>query len=196
MPISDEAAADGSLPEPVLRYIIAIRPIHDGLRRALIHLSGFALEQITKTGHRFIGHGLVESARLAFAEISDGLRSITVPDASTHHMTHLRGAATAIESGIRTALSITDPEGDRLLHALEQANHHLRAANRCLPGTTNVDLTQSCCAGAASHTTVRPTKTPNGRRHGQLLDLGPGLRGSQQIPAERDALRTAISRHT
>src|SRR5690349_18060407 len=114
------AEPSGTRRDAVVRYVHEIQPIHDGLRRALIHLSGFALEQITKSGCGHVGHGLVESARLAFAEISDGLRSITVPDASTHHMTHLRGAAMAIESGIRTALSKTDPECDRLLHALEQ----------------------------------------------------------------------------
>jgi len=185
-------------PGSEMRYIDEIQSVHDGLRRALIHLSGFALQKITKD-HGHIGHGLVESARLAFAEIYDGLRSIAVPDTATHHMTHLRGAVTAIEAGISTALSKTDPEGERLLQALEQANQHLRAAGRCLPGMTNVDLTQSCCAGAAAatsnHTTLRPTEILNGRRHGQLFDLGPGLRGGEQVSAERDALRAAIFRN-
>jgi len=185
-------------PDPVLRYIEEIQPIHDGLRRALIHLSGFALNRITHQGCGHIGHGLVEAARRTFAEISDGLHSSPVPADAAHHMTHLRGAAHAIESGIRTALSKTDPEGDRLLHALEQANHHLRAAGRCLPGMTNVDLTQSCCAGTtagiSTHATIRPTEILNGRRHGQLFDLGPGLCGGEQISAERDALRAAIYR--
>jgi hypothetical protein len=187
-----------SLPDAALHYIEEIQPVHDSLRRALIHLSGFALEQITTHGRGHVGHGLVESARLAVAEICDGLRSIAVPAAAAHHITHLRGAASAIELGIGAALSKTDPEGDRLLHALEQADHHLRAAGRCLPGMTNVDLTQSCCAGiaagASNHMTLRSTETLNGRRHGQLLDLGPGLCGGQQIPAERHALRTAIFR--
>jgi hypothetical protein len=186
-----------TVPDSVLSYIEEIQPIHDGLRRALIHLSGFALQKITKD-RSHVGYGLVESARLAFAENSDAMQSAAVPAAASHHMTHLRGAAAAIESGIRTAFSKTDPECDRLLHALEQANHHLRAAGRCLPGMTNVDLTQSCCAGAvadtSNHATIRLTENLNGRRHGQLFDLGPGLCGGEQISAERDALRTAIYR--
>lgn len=164
-----------AVPESVLRYIEEMQPIHDGLRRALIHLSGFALQKITKD-RSHIAYGLVESARLALEEISDRLRSLAVPEAAAHHITHLRGAAAAIEAGLRTALSSTDLEGDLLLHRLEQANHHLRAASRCLPGTANVDLTQSCCAGAhaitSNHTAIRSTEF-NGRPHGQLLDLGP-----------------------
>jgi hypothetical protein len=166
-----------TVPDSVLRYIEEIEPIHNGLRRALIHLSGFALNRITHQGYGQMSYGLVDSARLSFAETSDSLHSIAVPAVATHQMTHLQGAATAIESGIKTALSKTDPEGDRLLQALEQANHHLRAAGRCLPGMTTVDLTQSCCAGAtagiSNHATIRPTETLNGRRHGQLLNLGP-----------------------
>ena len=165
-----------AVPESVLRYIEDVQPIHDDLRRALIHLSGFALNRFTHQGCGHVGHGLVDTARLAFAEISDGLESIVVPASAAHHMIHLRGAASAIETGIRIALSRTDPEGDRLLQALEQANHHLRAAGRSLPGMTNVDLTQSCCAGAHAgtfnHTTARSTETVNGGPHGQLLNLG------------------------
>jgi hypothetical protein len=188
-----------TVPDAILQYIEEIQPIHDGLRRALIHLSGFALNRITHQRNAHIGYGLVESAKREFQGISDGLRSIAVPAAAAHNMTHLRGAASAIEMGIVASLSKTDPEGDRLLHALEQASHHMRAAGRCLPGMTNVDLTQSCCAGAtagiSNHTTIRPTETLNGRRHGQLFDLGPGLCGSKQVSAERDALRAAIFRN-
>jgi hypothetical protein len=176
LPIVSEEQ-DGAFPDPVLRYIVAIRPMQDGLRRALIHLSGFALERITHQGHGQIGYGLVESARSIFGGIYEGLHSIAAPAAAVHHVTHLRGAAAAIEAGLRTALSSTDPEGDLLLQRLEQTNHHLRAASRCLPGTANVDLTQSCCAGAhaitSNHTAIRSTEIINGRPHGQLLDLGP-----------------------
>ncbi len=49
-----------TVPDQALRYIEDVQPIHDGLRRALIHLSGFALEQITKSGCNHVGHGLVD----------------------------------------------------------------------------------------------------------------------------------------
>ena len=71
LPIVSEEQ-DGAFPDPVLRYIVAIRPMQDGLRRALIHLSGFALERITHQGHGQIGYGLVESARFVFGGIYEG----------------------------------------------------------------------------------------------------------------------------
>ncbi len=135
-----------SASDPLLRYVLEAKPVHEALRRALIQLSGFLLKRLTAAQTRVVDFEPLESAREGLGEASEQLRSLRAPAAAAHHRFHLDGAATALERGLAAALSSNDPDGDGFLHLLEEAERHLRAAGRALPGFEAVDFTQACCA--------------------------------------------------
>jgi len=135
-----------SASDPLLRYVLEAKPVHEALRRALIQLSGFLLKQLTAPQSRVVDFEPAEAARNGLGEACETLRSLRAPAVAAHHRLHLDGAAAALERALAAALSSDDPSGDRFLHFLEEAERHLRAAGRALPGFEAVDLTQACCA--------------------------------------------------
>jgi hypothetical protein len=145
-----------NLPDPVLRYVLEARPLHESLRRALIQLSGFLLKRLTAERDGIVDFAPVEGARTGLGEAGEGLRGLRAPFAAAHHRLHLEGAANALERGLAAALSRNDPSGDALFHFLEEAERHLRAASRALPGFEAVDLTQACCAAHSQPAALAP----------------------------------------
>jgi hypothetical protein len=135
-----------SLPDPVLRYMLEAKPLHEALRRALIQLSGFLLKRLTAARNGIVDFEPVEAARAGLGEAADGLRALRAPRAAAHHRLHMEGAAAALERALAAALSRSDPQGDAVFYQLEEAERHLRATSRALPGFEAVDLTQACCA--------------------------------------------------
>jgi hypothetical protein len=143
-----------SLPDPLLRYVLEAKPIHEVLRRALIQLSGFLLKRLTAAGGKLVDFEPVDAARAGIGEASDELRSLRVPPTAAHHRLHLDGAASTLELALAIALSSTNPDQDALYYRLEEAGKHLRAASRALPGFEAVDFTQSCCAAHSRSATL------------------------------------------
>ena len=135
-----------SASDPLFRYVLQAKPLHEALRRALIQLSGFLLKRLTAGRNRVIDFEPLEAARCGLGEAREGLCNLRTPAAAAHHRLHLDGAATALERGLAVALSSDDPDGDGFLHLLEEAERHLRGAGRALPGFEAVDFTQACCA--------------------------------------------------
>jgi hypothetical protein len=135
-----------SAPDPLLRYVLEAKPVHNALRRALIQLSGFFLKRLTAGQSRVVDFEPLESAREGLGEACEGLHSLRTPAAAAHHRLHLDGAAAALERGLAAALSSNDPDGDEFLRSLEEAERHLRVVGRALPGFEAVDFTQACCA--------------------------------------------------
>jgi hypothetical protein len=131
--------------EPLLRYVLDARPVHEQLQRALMLLSGFALMRLTSQPRSTIDDGPVQTARELLTGVHDRLSSLRVPEAAAHHHHHLRGAGSALRLALAITSSAID-SGDQLYRALAQTVMHLRATNRILPGFETVDLAQSCCA--------------------------------------------------
>jgi hypothetical protein len=129
-----------------LRYTLEAKPVHETLRRALLQLSGLLLKRLTHNGGGFVDVAPAEAARASLEEAADNLRMLPAPAAAAHNRFHLLGAATALERGVAAAMSRADPAGDALFRWLDEAERHLRAAGRALPGFESVDLTQACCA--------------------------------------------------
>ncbi len=134
-----------NLPDPVVRYVLEAKPVHAALLQTLTQLAGFALMRLTSGRASVIDAGPVELARDAFDGCADRLHGLRVPAEATHHHSHLQGAAAALEQAIATALSKTTADAV-FFDTLEEAERHLRAVSRTLPGFEMVDLTQSCCA--------------------------------------------------
>ncbi len=134
-----------NLPDPVLRYVLEAKPVHEALLQTLTQLAGFALVRLTGGPSSVVDAGPVEFARDTFDGCGDRLPSLRVPPEAAHHHLHLEGAAAALERAIAAALAKTAADAV-FLDALDEAERHLRAASRALPGFEMVDLTQSCCA--------------------------------------------------
>jgi hypothetical protein len=132
------------LPDPLLSYVLAAKPVQDGLQGVLTQLAGFHLLQLTSRGRLRIEPTSVEDARQSLARWREELQRLRVPGAAAHHHFHLEGADAALEEA--TAAAMWGTEEDAFFRALEQAEIHLRAASRSLPGLERVDFTQACCA--------------------------------------------------
>ena len=77
------------------------------------------------------------------------MRSLRVPARAAHQSLHLEGAVVALQHAVAAAFSRSDPDGEALFRFVEQAEKHLRAVGRTVPGFEAVDLRQACCAAHA-----------------------------------------------
>ncbi|MGE3829643.1 MAG: hypothetical protein AB7F76_01495 [Parvibaculaceae bacterium] len=173
--IKPDASCSG-MPDRLLDYVLAAQPLHDAMRRALIHLAGYVLKASTYPQGTIVEDGFVERARLDLAEAVDGLRSLGIPAGAAHHHLHLSGAAEALGAGIACVFGRDGAARERLHHALDEANRHIRAAGTCLPGFAPVDLTQACCAAhrplVSEGAVLLGDTSLDGRGHGKVFDLG------------------------
>jgi hypothetical protein len=132
--------------DPLARYICEAQPPHDLLRRGLIQLSGFLLKRTIASRRTVVDYEPIEAARERICEAAEALNGLRAPIGAAHHRSHLAAALSALESALAAALSTTDREGDALFHFIEEAERHLRAAGRAMPGFEKVDFRQACCA--------------------------------------------------
>ena len=164
---------------PELDYVRDAQPIHRALQQSLVQLAAFMLTRVAARRSALIDHAPVEVARDALAEVTQALAALRVPAAAAHHNRHLGAAADALDCAVRAALSSTDADGDALFRALEEAEQHLKAVAKILPGFEPVDFTQACCAahaGLAGVPSDYPKTKAGGEENGRLFDLGAGLR--------------------
>ncbi|MDR3496311.1 MAG: hypothetical protein P4L82_17060 [Ancalomicrobiaceae bacterium] len=135
-----------SLPDPLLRYSVDAKPVHDLLRRALIQLAGFQLKRLVADRPGLCSYEPVEAARSALSEAAECLRSLGSPSGAVHHRSHLQAAAAALQRAVAAALSRHDRDGSDLFRHLEDAERQMRSVSRALPGFGPVDFGQACCA--------------------------------------------------
>jgi hypothetical protein len=139
------ADAGVPLPPAVAAYVADAAPPCRELQRALTQLAAFLLKRLT--GRRAtVDLGPVEAARAALREGNAALAAIRVPAAAAHHHRHLAGARDALEAALGHALRRGGLDEDGFFGALEEAERHLKAAQRIVPGFEPVDLAQACCA--------------------------------------------------
>lgn len=134
-----------------MRYVVATRPLHEGLRQVLTQVAGFALLVITPGRTPPMLDGPVAVARGALPPIRDSLATQPVPPQARHHHFHLTAAAEALAHclDLLTAslrMDADDAARDALVCGLRGATDHLGAATRLLPGFEMANLDQACCA--------------------------------------------------
>lgn len=139
------------LGEATSRYVLASRPVHDGLRQILTQIAGVALLVIVPGRVPAMLGGPVDFASRALSPVRDALDALQVPPRAQHHHFHLSAAASALARSLDLLTSClrpdaSDSERDALVRGLRNATDHLRAATRLLPGFEMADLTQACCA--------------------------------------------------
>jgi hypothetical protein len=135
-----------SLSPPLARYVVDAKAPHRELQCALTQLSAFLLKRLTGGRAGAVDYGPVETARTALAECVRTLTDLPVPAGAAHHRRHLDGASAALSQALDAAGSRRGPDEDRMFAALEQAERHLKAVSRILPGFEPVDFSQACCA--------------------------------------------------
>lgn len=135
-----------SLADPLARYMCEAQPLHDLLRRGLIQLSGFLLKRAIGGCTAIVDYEPLAAARERIREAAEGLNGLRAPSGAAHHSSHMAGALAALESALSAALSTADRDGDALFHFVEEAERHLRAVGRAMPGFEAVDFRQACCA--------------------------------------------------
>ncbi len=133
------------------RYVLASRPVHDGLRQVLTQAAGFALLVIVPGRVPAMLDGPAALARRALSPTREALGALRVPPQAQHHHFHLVCAADALARCLDLLTTCLRPvafdaERDALVRGLREATDHLRAAARLLPGFEMADLTQACCA--------------------------------------------------
>jgi hypothetical protein len=134
-----------ALLEPVAGYALAAKPLHENLRLALLQLSGFLLQRLLARPTAVVDFRPVEAARDVIAGAGADLAALSAPNGARHHRYHLDRALSALRAALASALAIARHDDD-LQRALGEAEKHLRAAGRLLPGFAMVDFSQSCCA--------------------------------------------------
>lgn len=132
--------------DPVLAYVLAARPLHAALREAVIQLAAFALYRATRTRALALDITPLDRARDTLGDHTAGLAALRAPDPAAHHHHHLMGAATALERALAAGYATGTGADTLFFAAVEEAERHIRAAGRLLPGFEMVDLTQACCA--------------------------------------------------
>jgi hypothetical protein len=142
-------AASSRRTEPELRYVLDAKPVYEALRAEMVQLAAFLLTRLTANGRRIVDPAHVENSQPRLAEARQGLGELRPPASAAHHYWHMQGAQRALERAETAALSRADCDRDALFHRLEEAEAHLRAASRALPGFALVDLSQACCAAHA-----------------------------------------------
>lgn len=150
------AAGSSRRSEPELRYVLDAKSVYEALRSEMVQLAAFLLTRLTANGRRIVDPAYVEYSRLSLAEARDNLRELRPPTCAARHYWHMQGAARALERAETAALSRADFDRDALFHRLEEAEAHLRAASRALPGFALVDLSQACCAQHAQAASQTP----------------------------------------
>lgn len=150
-------AANAAQPTPrsdfELRYVLDAKPVYEVLRGEMVQLAALLLTQLTACERRIVDPACVEISRPSLAEAFEKLRGLRAPASAAHHRWHLEAAAQALERAERAALSRAGVDRDTLFPSLEDAEAHLRAASKTLPGFERVDFRQACCAAHAQPAT-------------------------------------------
>jgi len=164
--IEKDAAAD----EAVVRYVVATRPIYDGLRRLIGQVAGLLV--LAEAGGRRDVLDLpdIPAARERWAEVEQRLGALQAPSGLEGHLDRLATAHATLgevldDFGLarlqRDWRQHLDRAGDRIKHAYAW----LQAASEPRAGMTPVDFNHACCSCAQRW-------RHQGGNDGPIFDLG------------------------
>lgn len=135
--------------DSLVAYLLAARPVQEQLQEILLQLAAYSLLQTVAPGRAQLDIGPIDRAREAFAEPVDAAGSLRVPPQAAHHHHHLCATLDALGRALAAGYSSSVGHRTTFFAAIEEAERHLRATSRALPGFEMVDLTNACCAAHA-----------------------------------------------
>jgi hypothetical protein len=141
-PVAQADANDDRL----VTYMVAARPVYDGLRRAAAQLAG-VLVLATIGGKSGQDHPMIRLAEDTYREAADAMGSLRPPPSAAHHHRHLAAAGECLGEAfdsVSRRLHGAQAELDALHRPVAGAIDHLRWAGQMLPGFEIVDFSQGC----------------------------------------------------
>jgi hypothetical protein len=164
--IENDPAGD----EAVVRYVVAARPVYDGLRRLIGQIAGLLV--LAEAGGRRDVLDLpdIPAARERWAEVEQRLAALQAPSGLEGHLDRLATAHATLgevldDFGLarlqRDWRQHLDRAGDRIKHAYAW----LQAASEPRAGMTPVDFNHACCSCAQRW-------RHQGGNDGPIFDLG------------------------
>lgn len=164
--VENDPAAD----EAVVRYVIATRPIYDGLRRLIGLIAGLLV--LAEAGGRRDVLDLpdIPAARERWAEVEQRLAALQAPRGLASHHARLHASHATLGEVLddfgqarlqRDWQQHLDRAGDRIKHAYAW----LQAASEPRAGMTPVDFNHACCSCAQRW-------RHQGGNDGPIFDLG------------------------
>ncbi|MGB3833138.1 MAG: hypothetical protein WA975_14895 [Mesorhizobium sp.] len=165
------AIEDGTLAdEAVARYVVAARPVYDGLRRLIGHVAGLLV--LAEAGGRRDVLDLPDmlAARERWTEVEQRLGVLQAPRGLESHFLRLEAAHAMLGEVLddfgsarlrRDWQKHLDRAGERIKHAYAW----LQAASEPRAGMTPVDFNHACCSCAQRW-------RPQGGNDGPVFDLG------------------------
>ena len=164
--IDDDVIAD----DAIVRYVVATRPLYDGLRRLIGQVAGLLVLAQAAGRRDVLDLPDVAAARERWAQMEQRLGSLHAPGGLESHLTRLQAAhATLGEvfddlacAGLRRDWQThLDRASERIKHAYAW----LQAASEPRAGMTPVDFNHACCSCAQRW-------RQQGGNHGAVFDLG------------------------
>jgi hypothetical protein len=161
---------DPAAGETVVRYVVASRPVYDGLRRLIGQVAGLLV--LAEAGGRRDVLDLpdVPAARERWAEVEQRLRALQAPSGLEAHLERLATAHAMLGEVLddfgqarlqRDWQRHLERAGDRIKHAYAW----LQAASEPRAGMTPVDFNHACCSCAQRW-------RHQGGNDGPIFDLG------------------------
>jgi hypothetical protein len=121
--------------EQTTAYVLQTQPYFEDLKQVAAQLAGLLVLEESGAAP---DHPMLLSARSAYQNAVDGLRSTRVPARARVHHSHLLAAAQNLGAALHGA-------GDKLI-PIERSYAELRAASHALPGFQMISFEQGCCA--------------------------------------------------
>lgn len=162
----DEAEIEAA----VVRYVVAIRPVYDGLRRLIGHLAGL-LVLVQAAGRRdLFDLPDLAAARERWHEAEAGLGSVEAPHRLREHLARLRSAHSTLGAVLDDFASARrQPDWprhvDRASDRIKLAYAALQAASEPRAGMTPVEFNHACCSCSQRW-------RQEGGKNGPVFDLG------------------------
>jgi hypothetical protein len=162
--------SEAATPEAIVRYVVASRPVYDGLRRLIGQVAGLLV--LAEAGGRRDVLDLpdVPAARERWAEVEQRLRALQAPSGLEAHLERLATAHAMLGEVLddfgqarlqRDWQRHLERAGDRIKHAYAW----LQAASEPRAGMTPVDFNHACCSCAQRW-------RHQGGNDGPIFDLG------------------------
>ncbi|MBZ9964624.1 hypothetical protein [Mesorhizobium sp. BR1-1-2] len=164
--IHDAALAD----EAIVRYVVATRPVYEGLRRLIGQLAGLLV--LAQAGGRRDVLDLpdIPVARERWTEMEQRLGALQAPHGLESHCARLRAAHATLGEVLDDFGSVRlrrdwQQELDRAGQRIKRAYAGLQAASEPRAGMTPVDFNHACCSCAQRW-------RQQGGSNGPIFDLG------------------------
>ncbi|TIR26317.1 MAG: hypothetical protein E5X34_05560 [Mesorhizobium sp.] len=164
--VENDPAAD----EAVVRYVIATRPIYDGLRRLIGQIAGLLV--LAEAGGRRDVLDLpdIPAARERWAEVEQRLGALQAPSGLEGHRARLAAAHATLgevldDFGLTRLQRDWQQHLDRAGDRIKRAYAWLQAASEPRAGMTPVDFNHACCSCAQRW-------RHQGGNDGPIFDLG------------------------